>query len=338
MKHIRKKVIIDTDMGWDDILSLLYLIKHPGIEIIGVTVTGCGETDLRWGTMIAKTLMELGNQTQATVCKGASTPLKFNHVFPQPFKNDMNDIMGLLGTLNPEITMEVDKRPAWQFMAETLDEDDEMITLLSLGGFTNPAKMLELYPSTRLDRIQEIVAMAGAVYVDGNVALLNNARPEWNQGPVYSTNSAAEWNVFVDPLAAKRICDSHIPLTLVPLDACNYVVMSPDYIDTITATDPIATLAKSIFRKKTGSHKEGIPVPIFDPLATLIMADGLPTYQSHHAYLDVNLSETEENNQCGKTYVVNSGSRKITIVQGVSQREFATCFADIINRDMKQSC
>ncbi len=336
MNNIKKKVIVDTDMGWDDILSLLYLIKHPGIEIIGVTVTGCGETDLRWGTIIAKTLMELGHQTQATVCEGASTPLKFNHVFPQAFKNDNNDIMGLLGSLTPDTTMEVDTRPAWQFMAETLNSNGEKITLLSLGGFTNLAKLLELCPSAHLDRIAEIVAMAGAVYVDGNVALLNNAQPGWDQGPVYSSNVAAEWNVFVDPLAAKNIFASKVPLTLVPLDACNYVVMSPDYIDTITATDPIATLAKRIFQKKTGSHQEGIPVPIFDPLATLIMADGLNTYQSHNAYLDVSILETEENNQCGKTYVVNSGSRKVVIVQGVSQREFATHFADIINRDIDE--
>jgi hypothetical protein len=65
------------------------------------------------------------------------------------------------------------------------------------------------------------------------------------------------------------------------------------------------------------------------------MTGGLNTYQSHSAYLDVNLSETKENNQCGKTYVVDAGSRKITIVQGVSQREFSAHFADTINRGMK---
>lgn len=327
-----KKVIVDTDMGWDDILSLLYLIKHPEIEILGVTVTGCGETDLRWGTVIAKALMELGGQAQAAVCAGTSTPLKFNHVFPQAFKNDMNDIMGLLGTLNPPESLNVDSRPAWQFLAEALGRTDEKITLLCLGGFTNPARMLEAYPSARLDTLTEIVAMAGAVYVDGNVALLNNARDEWDQGPVYATNHGAEWNVFVDPLAAKIILDAPIPLTLVPLDACNYVVMDPGYIHAITARDPLATLARQIFEKKTGSHNEGIPVPIFDPLATLVMAGDMPGIQSHRAFLDVNLTETETDNPCGKTFVTETGSRKVTVVQGVSQRAFAARFAEIINR------
>jgi len=35
----KKRVIVDTDMGWDDVLSILYLIKNPEIEIIGITVT-----------------------------------------------------------------------------------------------------------------------------------------------------------------------------------------------------------------------------------------------------------------------------------------------------------
>ncbi|MCP4579518.1 MAG: nucleoside hydrolase, partial [Deltaproteobacteria bacterium] len=252
-----KKVIVSTDMGWDDTLSILYLMKNPAIEILGVAVTGCGETDLRWGTIIAKTLMELGHQTQAKVCVGAKQPLKFNHVFPQSFKNDMNDIMGLLGSLNPAITMDVDSRPAWRFISETLDGSDEKITILCLGGFTNLAKMLELYPDTNIGKIDEVYAMAGAVFVDGNVAALNNAKPEWNQGFVYETNHSAEWNVFVDPLAAKKVFDSDIPITIVPLDACNYVILGPDYAGKIEPVDPIAALAKNIFEKKTGSHAEG---------------------------------------------------------------------------------
>jgi inosine-uridine nucleoside N-ribohydrolase len=331
MENVKKKVIVDTDMGWDDVLSILYLIKNPNIEIIGITVTGCGETNLRWGTVIAKTLMELGNQVQAKICVGASTPLKFNHVFPKLFKDDMNDLMGLIGSLNPETLISIEKQPAWEFISDVLNKTEEDITILSLGGFTNLAKMLELYPSTRIDKITGIYAMAGAVYVDGNVAALNGAQPDWNQGPIYATNYVAEWNVFVDPVAAKKVFESEIPITLIPLDACDYVILNPDYIEKIIATDSISTLVKNIFKKKIGSSNEGTPVPIFDPLATMIMADGLEGYQTYNEYLTVNIEDTEIDNQCGRTYVVDSGSRKITIVQGVSQHAFAKNFSNVIN-------
>ncbi|WP_369130622.1 nucleoside hydrolase [Desulforhopalus vacuolatus] len=330
-----KQVVIDTDMGWDDILSILYLMKNPNINIIGITVTGCGETNLRWGTIIAKTLMELGGKTQVPVAVGTSTPLKFDHVFPQAFKSDMNDIMGLLGSLNPDKTMNIDTRPAWKFLADSIDQSEDKITILSLGGFTNLARMLELYPATHIDNIENVYAMAGAVYVDGNVAMFNNARSEWDQGPLYSTNYTAEWNVFADPVAAKNIFDSEIPITLIPLDACDYVILDPGYIEKITATDNLAILARHIFEKKTGSSNEGIPVPIFDPLAAVIMADGMKNYQIHYEYLDVNIMDRMKNNQCGKTSVVEAGTRKIGIVQGVSQVQFATNFAAVINKKVR---
>ncbi|MEH6452300.1 MAG: nucleoside hydrolase [Psychromonas sp.] len=330
----RKKVIVDTDMGWDDVLSILYLMKNPTIEIVGITVTGCGETNLRWGAIIAKTLMELGNQTQASVCIGTSMPLKYEHVFPQSFKDDMNDIMGLLGSLNPQADIDLDSRPAWEFISDILEQTKEDITILCIGGFTNIAKMLELYPSTPVDKITGIYAMAGAVYVDGNVASLNDAKPEWNQGPIYGTNYVAEWNVFVDPVAAKIVFDSSIPLTLIPLDACDYIILGPEYVDTITATDPIANLARNIFIKKTGSSSEGSPVPIFDPLATMVMADGLGPFQSSSEFMDVNIVDSETKNECGNTYVVKSGLRKVTIVEGVSQRAFAVHYAKVINGEV----
>lgn len=328
----RKKVIIDTDAGWDDVLSLCYLMKDTSIEIIGVTVTGCGETNLRWGSIIVQTLMELGNQRNVTISLGTETPLQFNHTFPQSFKNDMNDIMGLLGTLNPSLTLKIDNRLAWDYLYDTLEDTEDKISILSLGGFTNIAKMLKRYPQAKVENIEQIYAMAGAVYVDGNIALLNNAKPQWNQGPLYSTNHSAEWNVFIDPLATKIVFESTIPLTLIPLDACNYILLDSMYFDRLSNCDVISELVKAIFLQKTGTHDEGIPVPIFDPLATIIMAGGLKGAQSYKKYLDVNLTESEINNQCGKTYVTKKGSRKITIVQGVSQFEFGIQFAKVMNQ------
>jgi inosine-uridine nucleoside N-ribohydrolase len=326
-----KKVIIDSDIGWDDVLSIAYLMKDPDIEIIGIAVTGCGETNLRWGTTIAQQLLGIGNQ-KANVAVGTETPLKYKHVFPQSFKNDMNDIMGLLGSLNPVSVPAIADNPAWQFIYDTLKNSKGKVTILSLGGFTNLAKMLELNPEPAvLGKIERIYAMAGAVYVDGNVAALNNAKPEWNQGPIYSTNYHAEWNIFVDPLATSNVFKSDIPITLVPLDACNYVLLDADFVKRITATDPIATLVKGIFLQKSGSHNEGISVPIFDPLATLIMSGKMTSCQSRDEFLEVDLHESQENNKCGKISVASSGSRKITFVQGVSQKEFGDIFAKIIN-------
>ncbi len=44
-----QNIIIDTDMGWDDVLAIALLVKNPNINILGITVTGCGETHLEDG-------------------------------------------------------------------------------------------------------------------------------------------------------------------------------------------------------------------------------------------------------------------------------------------------
>ena len=170
-------------------------------------------------------------------------PMALDHVFPQDFRNDMNDIMGLLDTL-PVSDVPVDDRSSALFLSETINASSGKITILALGGFTNIAQMLESYPETDISKIEAIYTMAGAVYVDGNIQLLNNAQPDWDQGAIYSTNISAEWNVFVDPVAAKIVFDSTIPIVLVPLDACNNVILEPSYTQNITATDPIANLVR----------------------------------------------------------------------------------------------
>lgn len=329
------KVIVDTDMGWDDVLSILYLMKNPEIDILGITVTGCGETHLDDGIQLALALMELGNQ-DAVVCAGTGTPTLLDHQFPKDFRDDMDQLMGLRKTL-PRVTRTVDPRPAWDFISETLNETDEDISILSLGGYTNLAKMLELHPQTDISKLTSVYTMGGAVYVDGNIALLNDALKSWDQGPIYSTNWAAEWNMFIDPMAAKKVFDSPIPITLVPLGACNYVMLDKSFIDTITADDPIATLAKNIFIKKTGTSSEGILVPIFDPLATLIMAGAMQNPQVHRLTLDVLTIDGKVNNTCGQTYIIDDPDRKVcNVIQGVSEHRFASAYAEVMNLEIKK--
>jgi len=327
-----KKVIIDSDMGRDDILSILYLMKKPNVEIIGVTVTGCGETYLKDGVENALKLMTLGKQ-KADVYIGAATPTHYEHHFPASFKKDMSDILESNAKF-PAPDRPVSSKKAWDYIHDTLETTEEKITILSLGGFTNLAMMLEKYPETRVDKIENIYAMAGAVFVDGNVASLNNAKKEWAQGPIYSTNKYAEYNVFVDPVAAKQIIDSDIPMTIIPLDACNYVLLERSYFSEITAKDPIATTVRYIIMEKTGTSSETVPVPIYDPLATMIMAGGLKPNQINPLNLTVHTKDTMQDNRSGQTYVDStSPGGLINVVQGLSEAGFKEDFSRVINSD-----
>ncbi|MCX7922040.1 MAG: nucleoside hydrolase [Clostridia bacterium] len=326
---VPKNVIIDTDMGWDDILSILLLMKDPNVNIIGITVTGCGETHLADGVSIAQSLLKMGN-INAPVCAGAASPSEYNHCFPQSFRETMDDVCGLRNIL-PVVTEPADPRTAWEFIKDALEDEENQTTILSLGGLTNIAKALDLKP--KLENIERIVIMGGAIYVDGNVAALNNSQPDWNQGPVYSTNIYAEWNIFLDAAAAKKVLAMPVPITMVPLDACDYVLLEEKYSDLITATDPVAQLAKElIVQKAVGPAKESIPLPIFDPLASLIMAGNLRHTREVSLRVDVVTTDSAVDNNCGQTISTRDENiRTIDVVTGVSNIEFQNAFTNIIN-------
>ncbi len=269
-----KAVIIDSDIGWDDIVAISLMLKNPNFNVLGITVTGCGETHLDKGVQIARTLVELG-QSNAVVCRGAEKPSCYDNQFPPSFRAQMDSVFGLLDTLKKPVRP-ADPRPAWDFIADCLATTSEPISILSLGGFTNIAKLLDVRPDANLGMIDDIVIMGGAVDCEGNVADLNNAAPQFDQGPVYGTNTVAEWNIFLDAKAAKRVFHTSIPLTLVPLDACNHVMLSKAYAGYVTATDPLAKLVHEVLKLKAtkgGPYYEPKPVPVFDPLAAIALAD-----------------------------------------------------------------
>src|SRR5260370_18828505 len=56
--------------------------------------------------------------------------------------------------------------------------------------------------------------MGGVVRVPGNLA---------DGGAFKTDNGAAEWNMFIDPVAAKMVFASGAPIRLVPLDATQRV-------------------------------------------------------------------------------------------------------------------
>lgn len=329
----RTKIIIDTDVGWDDVMSILLMMKNPDVEIAGITVTGCGETHLSDGVAIARGLLALANNP-APVCAGADTPSRYHHVFPATFRAQMDDVMGLRPQL-PEPTTPADPRSADQLMQDILANADSPVTIISLGGLTNITDMVLRCGTKYLDRIGLISIMGGAVNVAGNVADLNNAKPEWNQGPIYSTNTVAEWNIFLDALAAKRAfhcVTPPLPLALVPLDACNNVILSPKYADLIVADDPVAQFLKQVIIKKTGTAAEPDPVPVFDPLATVFGVGLLTDCTVENMALDVLDLDTTVDNTCGQT--IKSQDPQIPLKQVVtwaSETQFIEIFTKLAN-------
>jgi pyrimidine-specific ribonucleoside hydrolase len=83
------------------------------------------------------------------------------------------------------------------------------------GSHTNLAEALRLDPGI-VEHIKSVEVMGGSLYVPGNI------HSDWPE----NENAVAEWNIWVDPLAAEEVFASGVTIHLAPLDATDQVIFT----------------------------------------------------------------------------------------------------------------
>jgi purine nucleosidase len=188
-------IIIDTDPGQDDAVAILLALASPEFEILGITAVA-GNVPLSLTEVNARKICELAGRTDIKVYSGAIRPMLRDLVTAE----HVHGKTGLDGPVLPEPQMPLQKQYAVDFIVETLMERPAgTVTLCTLGPLTNIGLALVREPRIA-SRIKRIVAMGGGFFEGGNVT------------------PAAEFNIYVDPQAARLVFEAGIPLTLIPLD------------------------------------------------------------------------------------------------------------------------
>ena len=212
MKHI----LLDTDPGVDDALAFLLAFNSPEIKVEAVT-TVVGNVSLVKAHRNALKLMEFLGISDVPVARGAGRPL-----LREPrHAEEVHGETGLGGAVLPEPKLKSYGKSAVDLILEKVHELGKRLTLVAIGPLTNIAQAIMVEPDL-ISEVSRLVIMGGAFnvtkYGHGNVT------------PV------AEFNIWHDPLAAKIVFDSGIPLTAVGLDV---------------TTDPINRLSKDAFYELT---------------------------------------------------------------------------------------
>lgn len=197
----REKIIIDTDPGHDDALALLLTIKSKRFDVLAVT-TVAGNAQIEKVTQNAQAIVNL-TEEKIPIFSGQPTPLKRELITAV-----VHGESGLDGFDTSQTKFTLANNAAKKII-ELVEKFPGQITILALGPLTNLALALQSQPGIA-KKIKHLVIMGGAIEVAGN------------------KNRVSEFNFFVDPEAASIVMQSQIPKTLVPLDACNQVVMQVD--------------------------------------------------------------------------------------------------------------
>jgi pyrimidine-specific ribonucleoside hydrolase len=304
-----RPVIIDTDMGSDDWMAILYTLNQPEIEVKAITVTGTGLAYCDAGVHLALGLVALADHADVPVTCGSETPLLGNNAFPSEWRTDM-EAAEMLGLVESGTRVEED---AVSLFTSTIMDSTEPITVLALGPLTNVGAALEANPELA-ENIENIYIMGGAVDVEGSY--------------VSDNNTTAEWNIYVDPHAARLTFESGAPITLVPLDATNEVPVTMAFFDTLGEqhdTSEAFFTYNMLFQNLESIESGGYF--FWDPLAAAVMVDeSLVTLETR----EVTVIDTEgaEN---GRTKPVGNGP-EIRVATNPDAAAFEASFIRALTR------
>ena len=215
------KIIIDTDMAFDDCVAILYLLNHPDFEVMGITVAGTGEAHSQPGVENALQLLRIAGRDDGTIAVtgGDEDPMDGYHVFPTFWRRDVDNFFN---HPKEKIAAHADPRHAVDYLVYELSGTEEKIILVVLGPLTNIAEAFEKDPPIKAN-VEKIVIMGGAVKVPGNLIIPGHSD--------HLKNKYAEWNIYCDPLAAQIVFRSGVPVYLISLDGTNQIPVTPDFVE-----------------------------------------------------------------------------------------------------------
>ena len=233
-------VIHDCDPGHDDAVALLLAVASSEARLAGVT-TVAGNQTLEKTTANALRVLEFVGRTDVPVAAGADRPLvRERHVAA--------NVHGETGLDGPDLPAATG-RPVGQHAVDFLAAHAGGRTVVATGPLTNLGLLFALHPGVRPERI---VLMGGAIG-EGN------------------TTPAAEFNIWADPEAARRVFASGIDVTMVGLDVTHRAIVTPPVAEELRAAGRAGRLVAELVDFYSRFHKLRYPElggsPMHDPVA-----------------------------------------------------------------------
>lgn len=253
-----KKVMIDCDVGVDDALALILAFHSPELDVKAVTgVNGNVPLNQVFGN-IQKILSLIQPRNKTLIAKGADQPLKGKTIYA-------HSVHGKNGLGGAKIDLREGEED-WQIFPGRADElitmmarqyPDKM-TLIATGPLTNLALALQR-DREGMGKLKAVAIMGGAVRTKGNIT------------------PYAEFNIFSDPLAAKIVLGSGLPITLVPLDVTHQVSLTSQWME--EKVKPITNAFSKFVIEATGydstahQFRNKELIHLHDPLAIGVVID-----------------------------------------------------------------
>jgi inosine-uridine nucleoside N-ribohydrolase len=253
------KVILDVDTGTDDAVALMTAALSPDIELVGATTVN-GNTTLEYTTENTLRVFDWIGMPEVPVYRGVDRPLVRTDVVRGMAARIHGDLLDL-----PPISHGATLQPghAVDWLIDTYLASDGDIVLCPVGPLTNIAMAIQKEPRI-LDAIPEIVIMGGA-HDHGNIT------------------ASAEFNIWLDPEAARIVVNCGRPIRMVPLDATHRALVSTEDAARLRALGTPAgeAAARFVLQRIDGydatqpmpRRADALAAPVHDALAVCAIID-----------------------------------------------------------------
>jgi inosine-uridine nucleoside N-ribohydrolase len=240
------RVLLDCDPGHDDAFALLLALASPELELAGVT-TVSGNQTVEKTTANALRVLELAG-SDVPVAAGAERPL----VREVRVADEVHGETGLDGPDLPPPSRDPVAAHAVDFLAEHVAGS----TLVATGPLTNVALLAALHPEARPERL---VLMGGAIG-EGNVT------------------PAAEFNIWADPEAARRVFATGWPITMIGLDVTHRALITREHTERLRRAGRIGEVGAQLLDFYGRFHSAHYPEfggasPMHDPVCIALLVE-----------------------------------------------------------------
>ncbi|MFD1124629.1 ribonucleoside hydrolase RihC [Lentilactobacillus raoultii] len=245
------KIVMDTDPGIDDAAALTMALNDPQIEVKLITSVA-GNVTVDKTTRNAQKIVRFFNK-DVPVAAGAKQPLI------KEFEDAarIHGESGMPGYDFPEDLSKPLDKSAVEALRDTIMSSDEKITLVPTGSYTNIALLFSEYPEVKA-HIKRIVAMGGSLGM-GNMT------------------SAAEFNVFTDPDAAKIMYHAGIPITMVGLDITMKALLTPTSLQKLETMNKTGKMLHDIMIHDGDNSAQGIAMHDVNTIFYLLHPEAIKT-------------------------------------------------------------
>lgn len=203
-----KPIVLDVDTGIDDALAILYAVRHPELELLGITCV-TGNVALDQVVINSCKVLDSAGVGDIPVAAGAAAPL----IERSRRRSSAHGPDGLAGIQLPATPRRPSALHAVEQLHQLIMNSGEPVSLVTLAPKTNIALLLRRHPDIGA-RIEQIIFIGGSV-----------------------SPGTAEFNVWQDPEAAACVIESATPTIMYGLHMFEQLAVGQPIIDRLRVHD-----------------------------------------------------------------------------------------------------